>query len=701
MYTARGVSMTDGKNRKNHIIPLKTMINAYNQHWNIPMVMNLGHDRSKPIGYVVLDGVYMEPGRAYIINSSNFPDNPEENNQLYQLVNALDTKNFYLERKKEVDRLYSYLGENASKDAKVVPTGQAVAIIDKGIVSRVFPEIIELTQDGLINLKELIPVYKRSDFSGNKCGKLVPGVYQKGQFLLFAHQYFRRNMCVANTINDAFFETFENLRTRERLEIKVAIDMDIIGLAGTESLEVEYQYWWGPKFNNDLASIPEGVTCYRNEHYDNLLSNIIDTQFYWHTQDDISTFECEEICDKENVMIDNVHYFGCRYVHSMVNQSTEMPYHLDGAIRLYTDEQILKRMDSGTDISKYGKNSLYTKLWRIDSDLDVSTWKELVTHYFRDNQLIGEYFGGTDEVFDQIKKAEPINNPIGILNEYIPVELNSGSGIRMYFRYCKPKNILDGRDAIVENSLMLTTVEGKTQKILEADVVTLLKLLLEKGMKIRKPITALVEFGDMVLNYPCICCSNVDGAEKVLKSVLQLCKAWKSRGDNRLLSFGLQINRDKEAAVRLSFAGHINDFVEVLEHCMLNSQIIIEDWILQMYEKNNQFDVANGYPDKFLLLQDDELRFTRIFVSPEQIREIKKDNGAYSVELLLPNEDVNYVQDNKVIVAPAYLIKESKCKKCGGEYQNCGCIKFIEDDVSEEIITMDYLGMIWTNRSAF
>lgn len=68
MYTARGVSMTDGKNRKNHKIPLKTMINAYNQHWNIPMVMNLGHDRSKPIGYIVLDGVYMEPGRAYIIN---------------------------------------------------------------------------------------------------------------------------------------------------------------------------------------------------------------------------------------------------------------------------------------------------------------------------------------------------------------------------------------------------------------------------------------------------------------------------------------------------------------------------------------------------------------------------------------------------------------------------------------------------------
>ena len=160
MYSARGVSMTDGKNRKNHVIPLKTMLSAYNEHWNIPMIMNLGHDRSKPIGYTVLDGVYMEPGKAYLINSSNFPDNPEENNQLYKLVNALDTKNFYTERKREIDRLYSYLGENTTIDAKVVPTGQAVAIIDKGIVSRVFPEIMEMMQDGLINLKELIPIYK-------------------------------------------------------------------------------------------------------------------------------------------------------------------------------------------------------------------------------------------------------------------------------------------------------------------------------------------------------------------------------------------------------------------------------------------------------------------------------------------------------------------------------------------------------------
>lgn len=49
---------------------------------------------------------------------------------------------------------------------------------------------------------------------------------------------------------------------RTTSSVKVAIDLDCIGLAGTEHEELEYQYWWGPKFNDDLNSIPLGVTVH-------------------------------------------------------------------------------------------------------------------------------------------------------------------------------------------------------------------------------------------------------------------------------------------------------------------------------------------------------------------------------------------------------------------------------------------------------
>ncbi len=96
--------------------------------------------------------------------------------------------------------------------------------------------------------------------------------------------------------------------------------------------------------------------------------------------------------------------WGCRYVHSMLNPSTGLPTHLDGAIRLYNEENILERIDKKNDISKCGKNSKYIKLWRIDNDFSVSLWKELISSFYRENSLIGQYFGGIDEKYEQIKK---------------------------------------------------------------------------------------------------------------------------------------------------------------------------------------------------------------------------------------------------------------------------------------------------------
>lgn len=47
---------------------------------------------------------------------------------------------------------------------------------------------------------------------------------------------------------------------------------------------------------------------------------------------------------------------------------------------------------------------MYIKLWGIDNDFSVDMWKELISSFYRENALIGEYFGGVDEKFDQIRK---------------------------------------------------------------------------------------------------------------------------------------------------------------------------------------------------------------------------------------------------------------------------------------------------------
>lgn len=94
-------------------------------------------------------------------------------------------------------------------------------------------------KDGLADVRDLEPVYMNSE-NGEK-GFLVPGVYHKEGYLLFAHQLFRRNLSILNTTNEEFFNSFEKMRDVPALEIKLAIDMDMIGLAGTEHPELEYQ----------------------------------------------------------------------------------------------------------------------------------------------------------------------------------------------------------------------------------------------------------------------------------------------------------------------------------------------------------------------------------------------------------------------------------------------------------------------------
>lgn len=704
MCIAKGIVMTDGLNRKMHYISVSTILNSYEKNVGIPIIMNMGHDRSKPIGYSSLEGVYFEPGKAYLINSSYLIENKKEQDELVKFFETMDNKTFIAERKEDVKRLFTKLEGLLSEEVKVVPTGQAVAIIDKEIVRRVFPEFKELIRDGLININELEPVYQdaedaEDDETIEKHKILIPGVYRRGEFLLFAHHYFRRSLSVANTVNDAFFIEFEKLRGKG-IDVKLALDMDMIGLVGTESLELEYQYWWGPKFDDDLKSIPVGVSKYKNEYYDNLFTNVVETDFYWHLQDGINTFECEEVCDKENAIENSEKLFGCRYVHSMVNAMSNKPYHLDGSIRLYSDEQIIDRLSEGNDISKVGKETIYHKLWRIDGEIDGHVWKTLITHYFRDNYLIGEYFEGKDSKFEKIKDEKNESIVINKQEEYIPVDFKRNDGVRFFYKHVEENiSIPVERDAMIVNNRMIT-IGKNSEKYLEADTITFFKLLENNGVRIMFSISSLIDFGDMVFNYPYVCCRDKRIVNVVLKSVTDLCMAWKNNQDNRLLSFGIILPEDVGCA-KVSFAGHVDDFVKLSDKIMIPEEMSIFEWIQQIYEINTQlFGQANQKPDVFSILKGDGLWFERVFVDERIVHKYKDANGGICVKFLLNKERTEVLEQNKIIVSPSYKIKKSVCSKCSQEYRYCKCIKFISD-VSENVIDADYLGMVWTNHSAY
>lgn len=701
MEKYQGVAMTDGINRKNHIFPLSAIIKAYHASWHTALPVNLGHDRTKPVGYTMLTGIYMEPGKAYVTNESAIMETKEEHEIMRKMISAYDYKIFCEEHKNELDTLTKKLSGILSNEFRVAPVGQAVAIQDKDLVYRLFPEWSKTTQDGLADVRDLQPVYTKSE-NGEK-GFLIPGVYYKDGYLLFGHQFFRRSLSILNSTNEEFFNSFEKMRDIPGVEIKLALDMDMVGLAGTEHPELEYQYIWGPHFNDDLTCIPEGVTCHGNEHYDNLFSNLLSTQFYWHIQDGKRTFECEELCDKENVSFDDgkTMLWGCRYVHSMINPSTGLPTHLDGAIRIYNDVQILDRIDSKTDISKYGKDSEYIKLWRIDNDFSVALWKELISSFYRENTLIGEYFDGVDEKYEQIKKeSNEHNSVVKRPNSFAHIQFSSGDGVRVYLRYINKFNIAADRDIGVSNKDCFITYDGEKEKIIDADTITLLKYLKHKGLSLRMPVTSQIAFGDMIYNFPTLCCKSSLVVDIVISAIKELCEVWVRKGDDRLISFGLMVNLATEA-VHISFASHVNDLFKLLGSLPKLSDVTFEEWIETIYNQNNKYRVAEDQPNKFQLIHGDVLCFKRLIVDPTKIKKIWMEDEIVHAQLNITKAEGEELLQHKITCAPFYRIIEDKCSKCGKDYAQCSCLKFIDDDVSDEVVKADLLGLIWTNRNAY
>ena len=325
----------------------------------------------------------------------------------------------------------------------------------------------------------------------------------------------------------------------------------------------------------------------------------------------------------------------------------------------------------------------------------------MISSFYRENSLIGQYFGGIDEKYEQIKKESAQRNSIvDRSNKFIPVDLNKGDGLRIFFRYSPKIDISDSYDVRIINKDEFICNEEKRVKILEADSITFFKLLIRKGIKLRMPFTTMIEFGDTVTNFPTICCGTLETIYTVLEAIYDLCNAWNKNGDNRLLSVGIMLNEHDEA-VQLSFAGHVSDYVSTLKDSLEERKDTFNDLVERLYTENNNFGNAGDRPNKFTLIHGDVVCFDRYVVHPKYISGTRWEGKEEIVELAVSKQEASYLKDNKIICAPIKWVKNSKCTKCGADYLRCKCVKFIDEDVSENHIEYEQIGMTWTNRSAY
>ncbi|WP_456488975.1 hypothetical protein [Caminibacter pacificus] len=668
--------LSNQKTKYGYIIPAEAIEKAYYQKWKFGTPMFISHDYTRPYGWSIPIGMFISPLDVRLYGIGLFPENKEEENEIRQKSeNYLNTQIFNVD-KKDINRLQNLLGKHLSGN-EVYMRRECVCVIDKDIVKKVLPDlhIDENDKRALVSLKDLEIV--------------APGVFEYKGYTLLAHRFFRRNMSDLNNLNDIFLKKLCKLKDNPNLNIKIAIDPHTIGLKDTYLEPIELEYWWGPKFSDSLLEIEEGVSVYKASEEERFFYGIDETQFWWHKQNGIQSLECEELRDIPSYGISNEKY-ACRYVHSMIDEKTGLANHLDGAVRIYGEEEYLKRLEH--DISKAGKNTKYIKLWRIDGEISLSLWKELINDFYRDNHQVGEYLLGKelDKSNDYQSDTEQQKYLKIPLVEYIL----STDGYNIFLSYhekdkfstfSNDKNII-----VVDESIEYCSI----------DLFKLLKKESSKEVYIKTDIN-YIAYEDLDINFPLIIHTGenaVEYANKTMEYIYELCESFYKKNEDRCVTFNVGIEY-KEFIAIFSFITNIQVFYELKQENKIIKFPIFEEigkWCEEQYSfLNKKYKAKRTYENhlNFHLLKFKIKRFN--------ITEFIEINEDKNFILKVPEEYkilAEAVANRKLEVVSVLEIEESICRKCNKDYTKCNCSAILEEDVTVEIKNGNLLGFILTRN---
>lgn len=379
--------------------------------WGITpgMPINVNHDSCRRIGWSEPCGVYLAADMARLIGRHFFAQSETE----HQFIDVL-TDNF--RRHSQAALIEPYADVLATRVASAASeiTGwwhrEAAAVRMSGIAATLFPDLFAIgsehvDKDGLVSVAHL----------RRRTREIEPGVFHEPDrdLLLFAHPFLRRSLSRDNSLNAYVLRSFSNAADVVGVEARLRLDPDLVGHPESARPVMELEYWHGPKFDDDIAVIPVGVATHKNSDHARRMSGVDKTQIWWKAPENrpdgadlrsVRTFEIEELIEDPSPGLVSDHY-GCRYAHAEYDLTARSISHFDGAIRAYEPDPYFDRLDRSID--RAGKQALYTKLFRLDGDLSVSLWKQVLTDWFRGNRLIPEYLGASEADLTEVRPPVP------------------------------------------------------------------------------------------------------------------------------------------------------------------------------------------------------------------------------------------------------------------------------------------------------
>lgn len=285
-----------------------------------------------------------------------------------------------------------------------------------GIVLK-YPDIVKVLHPELITDKDHLVKFSLLNqlFLKHPMGR---GYLYAGNHMLTAHPFYRReyheNANFAPRIIDYLWDF-----NQDSVELSVALDWNRLRVNVNEAFYLEFDTWYGAKFNKEISQIPDGISKLvpppelDETDVEFFFGNVKALNIKWTSSKGIRTFVAEEFkCEKEVIMVDGEKYHPVRYIHSEYDLQRQCFIHLDGAVHLYTAEEyaLMEYADMNyNQKSRVNVKSGSVKLFKMNGAIDIETWQLYVSQFFCQDPLIFEYFEGqypdyVNEILEKLMK---------------------------------------------------------------------------------------------------------------------------------------------------------------------------------------------------------------------------------------------------------------------------------------------------------
>jgi len=653
---------------------------------------NLSHDIHRPVGWSYAKGLYFEPSKVLVIGYFLIAIDENDIAKIDVARKAFFTNLLNREIDPYAEKFKLALNDlYLEKDCNWFYSGMVLYGYND-IVYKAFPSLAEHIandKDGLVNLEYLL----------NEFDYLSQGAFKKkGSHLgIIVHPYFRKSLSIYNNFHWIFLDELISLNGHSVVNIKIKIEPNYIGFAPSFIPSHEFEYWWGPKYNDDITKIHNGLTQYGSEEFEKLYYNIDRTEFVWKSENNLYTLELEEVKNQPAPTLTDT--YACRYVHSIFNKNKNGFDHFDGAIRAYSTELMSERVDK--KITEMGRRSDYTKLFRIDGNLPLRSWKSLVTNYLQGNPQIYEYFGLPKPGVQTVLESESLTP----FEKYLPYSINKDDGVRLYVSYTvRVENQPHERFVSSYDEVAL---ENGTNKAIEYFTIELKKALNRIGTDLVLPTDCLFLIPeDYYCNIPCVFHSDTNTQTLLndsIKGIKLLFERLIETSKKEVLSISLAWNME-DKKVCMSVIGHVvdlslwfNSFEQIpitraqfkewltkqsffikangkITPCPVLSEIIYDDGILYMKRRLVQHDAVLTFPDNL-----DPMKCKLDFNED-------KDDLATTVK------------NGQLFIAPTMILKKMVCEKTGLDYSDSPYSVVLDNDITQKLIDCTIISFHWTDK---